>query len=65
MAAIVLILYQNDINELKINYLIPDYRKITVDLLLVPFFIVIKKLTANQTFDLTNEYFNRYIELYL
>ena len=35
---------------------IPDYRKITVDLVFVPFFIVIKKLTANQTCNLTKEY---------
>ena len=42
---------------------IPDYRKITVDLVLVPFFIVIKKLTANQTFDLTKEYLIKCNEL--
>jgi hypothetical protein len=35
---------------------IPDYRKITVDLVIVPFFIVIKKFTVNQTFNLTKEY---------
>ena len=35
---------------------IPDYRKITVDLILVPFFIVIKKFSANQSFDLIKQY---------
>ena len=35
---------------------IPDYRKITVDLVLVPFFIVIKKFSANQSFDLIKQY---------
>ena len=36
---------------------IPDYRKRTIDLVLVPFFIVIKKFSASQTFDLNKEYF--------
>ena len=42
---------------------IPDYRKITIDLLLVPFFIVIKKMTLNETFNLTKEYLIRCHEL--
>jgi len=42
---------------------IPDYRKITVDLVLVPFFIVIKKFTANQTFNLIKEYLIKCHEL--
>jgi hypothetical protein len=42
---------------------IPDYRKIAIDLVLVPFFIVIKKLTVNQTFDLIKEYLIKCHEL--
>ena len=42
---------------------ISDYRKITIDLLLVPFFIVIKKMTVNETFNLTKEYLIRCHEL--
>jgi hypothetical protein len=42
---------------------ISDYRKITVDLVLVPFFIVIKKLTVNQTFDIIKEYILKCHEL--
>jgi hypothetical protein len=51
------------IEEKLLKTPIPDYRKITIDLVLVPFFIVIKKLTANQTFDLTKEYIIRCHEL--
>ena len=42
---------------------IPDYRKITVDLVLVPFFIVIKKFSVNQTFDIIKEYLIKCHEL--
>ena len=42
---------------------IPDYRKITVDLVLVPFFIVIKKFTESQTFDIIKEYLIKCHEL--
>jgi hypothetical protein len=40
-----------------------DYRKITVDLVLVPYFIVIKKFTTRQTFHLTKEYLIKCDEL--
>ena len=35
---------------------IPDYRKITVELVLVPYFINIKRINNNQTFHFTKEY---------
>lgn len=42
---------------------ISDFRKITVDLVLVPYIIHIKKLSANQTFELINEYLIKCHEL--
>ena len=53
----------NGIEDKLLKTPIPDYRKITVDLILVPFFIVIKKLTVNQTFDLIKEYLIKCHEL--
>ena len=51
------------IEDKLLNTPISDYRKITVDLVLVPFFIVIKKLTVNQTFDIIKEYILKCHEL--
>ena len=42
---------------------IPDYRKITVNLVLVPFFTVVKKFNGNQPFDIIKEYLIKCPEL--
>ena len=51
------------VEDKLLNTPIPDYRKITVDLVLVPFFIVIKKFTTDQTFNLIKDYLIKCHEL--
>ena len=51
------------IEDILLKTPISDYRKITIDLVLVPFFIVIKKLTVNETFDMIKEYLIKCHEL--